>query len=329
MHERQQWQDAYDAQLSTWRWLTSEHGRTWLRLRYEWEVQDEPWPEVTKKLLAGMFSVEIEKVRGSSPYFVSSEMCEVVNVAREEFQPEPIYPTDFLTPSGFLYYEQPHEMSDRYGTPVMLHAFSWSPVIADAKPDAKPDEEEWTDDEMMKLFVEQGGNGGVALTLYTVPKQAGWPSGYGTPPPLVPLHLTPWWFDMTFDGNEIDADGKPTAAEEWWKIIQTTLRLMQQRMAVHHEQRPSRPQRREAERVGFSGQSITVVRLRREKSETSEGHEPSAANYSHRFIVGGHWRNQWYRSFQGHRQIWIAPYVKGDEDLPLVIKPRRVYTWTR
>jgi hypothetical protein len=55
----------------------------------------------------------------------------------------------------------------------------------------------------------------------------------------------------------------------------------------------------------------------------------SEANYSHRFIVSGHWRNQWYASGQVHRQIWISPYVKGPEDQPLVVRPRRVFSLVR
>jgi hypothetical protein len=66
---------------------------------------------------------------------------------------------------------------------------------------------------------------------------------------------------------------------------------------------------------------------------------PSPANYSHRFFVGaatgGFWRNQHYPSLgpkedpSAHRQIWIAPFIKGDENLPLVIKPRRAFVWSR
>lgn len=38
--------------------------------------------------------------------------------------------------------------------------------------------------------------------------------------------------------------------------------------------------------------------------------------YSHRFMVRGHHRAQWYPSLQAHKVIWIAPYIKGDPDKP-------------
>jgi len=41
------------------------------------------------------------------------------------------------------------------------------------------------------------------------------------------------------------------------------------------------------------------------------------------------WHDQWYPSEQIHRQIWISPYVKGPEDKPLIVRPRRVYQWER
>ena len=43
----------------------------------------------------------------------------------------------------------------------------------------------------------------------------------------------------------------------------------------------------------------------------------SGRGYRHRWLVLGHFRNQWYRSEQTHKVIWIAPYVKGPDDAPL------------
>ncbi len=75
--------------------------------------------------------------------------------------------------------------------------------------------------------------------------------------------------------------------------------------------------------------TVVVVRLRREKGDTPADHEPEPANYSHRFIRRGHWRNQPYPSEGTHRQIWINPTIVGDEQLPLILKPRRAFEWDR
>lgn len=103
---------------------------------------------------------------------------------------------------------------------------------------------------------------------------------------------------------------------------------MQQQIAVQHRQQSPRPVRREAKRYGLMDREVLVVRLRRERSKpTDDEHGP--ANYSHRFIVSGHWRNQFYPASGEHRQIYISPYVKGDESLPLVVKPRRAFVLNR
>lgn len=75
-----------------------------------------------------------------------------------------------------------------------------------------------------------------------------------------------------------------------------------------------------------------MVTLRRKKAVDPHGmehevdHQP--ANYSHRFIVSGHWRNQWLPSVGLHRQQWIAPFVKGPDEAPLIVK-KRLYQLTR
>jgi hypothetical protein len=34
--------------------------------------------------------------------------------------------------------------------------------------------------------------------------------------------------------------------------------------------------------------------------------------------VRGHWRNHWYPSLGDDRPMWIAPYLKGPADAPLL-----------
>lgn len=96
-------------------------------------------------------------------------------------------------------------------------------------------------------------------------------------------------------------------------------------------ERASRPTRRRIERQGVLPEhgEIRVVRLR--KSETyykeaeeqgkggAAGEEPSI-EWTHRWVVSGHWRNQWYPSTQSHSLIWIDPHVKGPEEKPIIYK---------
>lgn len=73
---------------------------------------------------------------------------------------------------------------------------------------------------------------------------------------------------------------------------------------------------------------VKVIQLRR--SETSS-RTPSAGgdpvDWSCRWIVGGHWRNQPYKDER--KLIYITPYVKGPEDKPLKVPTHTVYQVSR
>jgi len=308
-------------------------------------------------LIERLYDGEMGRLIDCDPLYVSEEMCEVVDAARGSFDPEPLYDTDLLTPRGFLWWAKPLGMIDRYGLPLLVHAASWTREYA-----AKDDE---TAEQVMAMiataerfaefgervrpaemdaFIEQGliWPNGIAVTLYAdrdhylyetqqrakhhVPD---WAVLATESVPVVPFHITPWHFGQTFEGNELDVIGEPTGAADWWRMLQTTFRLMTQRISVKHHERLARSGRRVARAEGMASEpEVVVIRLRREQGEH---HEPTngEGHYSHRWIVGGHWRNQPYRSEGIHRQIWISPYVKGPEDKPLIVRPRRVYQWDK
>lgn len=79
--------------------------------------------------------------------------------------------------------------------------------------------------------------------------------------------------------------------------------------------------------------TITVASLRRRRYESDAEREAESRQFTHRWIVRGHMRNQAIgpRNAEGgqqHTRVWIAPYVKGPEDKPLVLKDR-VQVWRR
>jgi hypothetical protein len=73
--------------------------------------------------------------------------------------------------------------------------------------------------------------------------------------------------------------------------------------------------------------TVTCASLRRYRYASDAEREAEARDYSHRWIVRGHMRNQPIgprnaKGGQKHIRVWIAPYVKGPEDKPLVLKDR-------
>lgn len=90
---------------------------------------------------------------------------------------------------------------------------------------------------------------------------------------------------------------------------------------------PPRFTKRRMQRAKIEPGGITVVTLRKRKQH-HEG-ESNPVDWQNRWMVSGHWRNQWFPSLQSHRQIWINQYVKGPEDKPLVIKEGRAWNFVR
>lgn len=73
---------------------------------------------------------------------------------------------------------------------------------------------------------------------------------------------------------------------------------------------------------------VKVVQLRRTESRPYEsGCRGESADWSCRWIVNGHWRNQAYKNKR--ELIYIMPYVKGPDDKPLKVPNHTVYQVSR
>lgn len=107
--------------------------------------------------------------------------------------------------------------------------------------------------------------------------------------------------------------------------------LLQQRVAVRRHLSTDRGSRRRFLRNEQRDPPlVTVIELRKPiHANTGQStSEREAVDWSHQWIVDGHWREQYHPSDQSHVPTWIAPYVKGPEDKPLIVK-QRVHAWVR
>lgn len=106
--------------------------------------------------------------------------------------------------------------------------------------------------------------------------------------------------------------------------------LCNQRVADSRQQQPQPRLQRRAQRMEKANleDGIAVVTLRRLQAPPSPSATSSVVEWSCRWIVSAHWRNQWYPGSGEHRPKWIHPYPKGPDDKPLVLKDR-VYRWVR
>lgn len=104
----------------------------------------------------------------------------------------------------------------------------------------------------------------------------------------------------------------------WARLVFAAFRLAAQTGLVEQEtMRTPRAERRRTERQGLPERDVRVARIRRTTASGDPG-TSAGREYLHRWVVRGHWRNQWYRSVEAHRPIWISPHVKGPDDAPLI-----------
>jgi hypothetical protein len=97
--------------------------------------------------------------------------------------------------------------------------------------------------------------------------------------------------------------------------------------APHRFERQMRRELRGAP-AEITEQEVSVITLRREiprKQKPSDG-PGEDIDYKNRWWVSGHIRAQWYPSLEAHKLIWVAPYLKGPDGMPI---KERVYDVNR
>lgn len=98
---------------------------------------------------------------------------------------------------------------------------------------------------------------------------------------------------------------------------------------VKETQPPRQVARREVRAGRQEASKVKVVYLRRPEHQRPEEGSEHRVNWSHRWVVNAHWRNQPYGPGKSQRKlIMIPPHVKGPDDLPVVVK-ETVKAWVR
>jgi hypothetical protein len=239
-------------------------------------------------------AVMLTMLRDGDPVFVTAEICDLIETAAATFTPESLLEQDLITPQGFLLFERPIYLDD--SKQEWIDAFSWAGL-------------------MWPKTAERGY--GATFAVYRSASLIPYDGSALTSPQLWPKEI----FDLHFETT-------PNPGLKSFRLIQATFRLMLEfRPVSRHSHRPDRATMRARRRAGMPEQEIVVVTLRRERSLNQ--HLGGVADYSCRFMVRGHWRNQWCPSLQSHRQTWIAPYVKGPPDKPFKPPGGRAFTFSR
>lgn len=139
-----------------------------------------------------------------------------------------------------------------------------------------------------------------------------WPEGY---------NMDEWMSGVSNDR---------TSSESKWLIA--LWRLMQQTLTDVEEEKVERGLRKQAVRVQMKQSAVTVVKLRKKRSDRGEGEGESHVEWSHRHWRKAHYRNVWCGS--GDHRYQRAVYIHevlvlaDREDLP-ILQRQRVYDLAR
>jgi hypothetical protein len=329
------WHDAADAKLAIHDFWGSEHGERAALGFSSALAEDNP---NSLSLYRHLNHLEKLVMSRSEPIWVAPDIMDIVEVAQESFQPEPFLESDLITTSGFVLLPRAVKVPDAQGKTVTFRAFSWYPTTGPAPGEGNGDQ--IVQGVWMSFYSHiddiDDEDGGYALKAAVEKEQSfngyisQWVFLHGM---VVPFGMSPTeWKDNAFRKEGYTDETMQNATESWWRFVQTLLRLSMQHLSERTQVRWPRNVRRRAQRSGLEldpEDPITVITLRRPRSKGNGDGEGEPVNWTKRWIVGAHWRNQWYPSLGIHRQIYIFDYVKGPEHLPLAVRKGRVWNFVR
>lgn len=116
------------------------------------------------------------------------------------------------------------------------------------------------------------------------------------------------------------------------RFVLAGLVWLHQKIVVADVQHIERHARKRIEQQLKRQPVLRLVQLRRTEhvQPTDDTVDPAKREYSHRWTVDGHWRNQ--RVGPGRKETrltWVMPYIKGPDDKPLVVSSKKVYVVSR
>ncbi|HVT77910.1 MAG TPA: hypothetical protein VHD87_12830 [Acidimicrobiales bacterium] len=236
---------------------------------------------------------------------VTADMVQLVSHAGESMPVESIERVDLPSPHGFVLLEDPLYLPHGESGTVM-RAVDGDNDHGEATPFRAV---QWSsDDEGVEVVCHQRrGDYATHEAPLSPADEAAFPKWR-----VGVVFSCPW-------GSVSQGEGVPTAAlwlKALWTISQQTIADVTPRPADRAARRQFARDKIELPDDG----TVRVVTLRRPRRPTPDEHLTAAVDWSHRWVVSGHWRNQFLPSTGMHRLQWISDYIKGPEDKPLVLK---------
>lgn len=273
-------------------------------------------------------NAEAARLASAELYFVTKDMTMLTLGAAKSLPEYSLHPEDVPSECGFVVWEEPVALAakgrhtDFDDIPVV--AASWGQlehgVWVSFWSDGRAAQDAWvrsghvSEEDAHKA--RQAGLVGPLVyereaVLWYI-EEAYWASTVSERPEL--------WVRKPGDDKVIVMDpDRPESAdiEHLHRVIITTWLLMSQPIAATESVSPSRPARKRIERAGGRVSDVRLITLRHKPRPRPEG-ESTPVDWKHRWVVDGHWRNQWYPSRKRHKPKYIHEYMKGPEGAPLL-----------
>jgi len=280
----------------------------------------------------------------ADPIFITPDMLQVVYSAMESFDSkEPVGEDDFFIKNGFAYLPEPFYTIDRNGGRLAWRAISWNVTTMwtlDMRDDQlaqqihKTGRVDFTEEEIKAAGIKPEQELVARITMWSHLDD---PDDFPMPPDVMVVlksfntnwlisHMTSIPIAAIPDIREARGEGDEKAT--WLLFLRVLNRVMAEKIVLKTRQRPPRPFRRHAERKKWPVSDVIVIELRR-RTTKGVGENESGREYSHRWMVRGHWRRVPYGPGKKYRrQRYIFDHPAGPEDKPLIVK-RRVWNLDR
>lgn len=262
-------------------------------------------------------------------YVADDDMSALMDVAAPTMPDQVLQESDMLSPHGWLWFATP--LPDRTGDPpeVPFKAIQWT-LLGPGHPilDRRfgPDVDDGAFAVMITTYCDTLEQIRARRAMYGEQGEVDLAPGA---PGIIPVASVVWQigspigtvFGKTLDELR-DASGVSTHGFDpgfYQRALAAFWTLAKQPLAATTEEKAARPDRRRSARAGVTNvdEPVRVVRLRSTGRSSKEYESGTGRHVSVRFPVRGFWRNQYLPSTGGHRQQWIAPYMKGPVDGPL------------
>jgi hypothetical protein len=265
-------------------------------------------------------------------WYVSDDMAALVQASAPSLPPTTLTPELLPAKSGFAVFARPlvgisadenemFELLDREGDSPLLRAMVDVKSLHEHRDEMHHVQVNallWGDGEYLGTRMYRKNFVGIALyRALHFEGRVDW----------MPLGRTDWNYgDDTEDAVDPELIGHDqrmaSMAEDRRWMACLWLLASQARVGEQTAVAPDRSARRRSQRAGYPA-DVRLIDVRRQAAPATDTEgESHHVEWSHRWLVNPHWRQQAYGPGRSLRKpVFILPHVKGPADKPLVIKP--------